>query len=290
MIGKACISVVCGLVIAVSSSRSVFAQQGPTTTVKRPTTVEVTGACSGGSTGSPTCEGQVVKIYDTSPEATAIGSSAATGPTKRYVPYTRIDTGTDGQPCLTTGWREVTDPSLGDAIFQTPDTDSASIGPQYPPCPQSPNVPAEVARTPTPVVIAIDYWEEVPLPVPKPYIAPGWAIVGKLGYLETRGATQHVYRTDTVLGPLEIVATGRYYVDWGDGESSGPHSREGKPWPEGEITHDYIWAGQYDIVLTERWTATWSLAGNSGVLRELRTTGRIDDFPARQIQAVVGRP
>jgi hypothetical protein len=136
-------------------------------------------------------------------------------------------------------------------------------------------------------MIAIRYWEEIPLPTPRPYIAPGWAITGKLAYLETNGELRHTYTNNTPFGPLEIVATGAYYVDWGDGESSGPHSYEGKPWPDGEITHEYIWAGTYNIVVTERWTATWSLGGQSGVLRELRTTGEIDNFPARQIQAVL---
>jgi hypothetical protein len=158
----------------------------------------------------------------------------------------------------------------------------------YPPCPLEPGTPAMLD---TPQAFAARFWETVPLPRPQPYIAPGWAITGKLAYLETRGRTTQTYtNADTPFGTLEIVATGRYYVDWGDGETSGPHSAEGKPWPEGEITHDYVWARTYDIVVTQRWTATWRFGSNTGVLRELRTTGRIDDFPARQIQAVVGRP
>jgi hypothetical protein len=79
----------------------------------------------------------------------------------------------------------------------------------------------------------------------------------------------------------------RIYVDWGDGESSGPHSVEGKPWPDGEITHDYIWSGTYDIVVTQRWVARWSFGPNSGVLTDRRTEGRIEGFPAREVQAVV---
>jgi hypothetical protein len=136
-------------------------------------------------------------------------------------------------------------------------------------------------------MIAVHYWEEIPLPTPHPHIAPGWAITGKLAYLETGGELQHTYTNSTPFGPLVISATGAYYVDWGDGESSGPHGHEGKPWPDGDITHEYIWAGTYNIVVTERWTATWSLGGQSGVLRELRTTGEIDNFPAREIQAVI---
>ena len=85
------------------------------------------------------------------------------------------------------------------------------------------------------------------------------------------------------------MAKGSYTVDWGDGTQSGPHSFEGKPWPEGQITHDYLNVGSYDIVVTERWTATWRLGGESGSLRTLQTTGRIDDFPVEQLQAVITR-
>lgn len=138
-------------------------------------------------------------------------------------------------------------------------------------------------------MVAARYWERVPLPKPQPTIAPGRAITGKLAYLETRGETAHTYTNDTVFGPLRIVAKGSYTINWGDGETSGPHDFEGKPWPDGQIKHDYLKIGAYDIVVTEKWTATWSLDGESGVLRTLQTTGRIDDFPVEQIQAVIGR-
>ncbi len=109
-------------------------------------------------------------------------------------------------------------------------------------------------------------------------------------YLETRGTTTHTFtEPDTPFGPLTIVAKGKYYVDWGDGTRTGPHSAEGEPWPDGKIKHEYIHIGFYDVVVTERWTATWSFGDQSGVLDELRTVGRIDDFPVQQIQAVVLR-
>ena len=72
-----------------------------------------------------------------------------------------------------------------------------------------------------------------PLPTPSPYIAPGRAITGMYAYMETRGTTTHTYtEPDTPFGPLTIVAKGRYFVDWGDGTHTGPHSAEGGPWPE----------------------------------------------------------
>jgi hypothetical protein len=138
-------------------------------------------------------------------------------------------------------------------------------------------------------MVAARYWEQIPLPKPQPSIAPGRAITGKLAYLETRGELAHTYAAGTVFGPLQIVATGSYTVTWGDGETSGPHTIEGRPWPAGQITHDYLKIGAYNIVVTEKWTAHWSLDGESGTLRTLQTTGAINNFPVEQIQAVIGR-
>ena len=140
-----------------------------------------------------------------------------------------------------------------------------------------------------PVVIAIRAWQDIPLPKPNPHIAPGWAITGKYAYLETRGERQHTYTTDTPLGPLTLEATGRYYVDWGDGTTDGPYSVEGRPWPDGEITHTYIDVGTYDVVVTQEWSSTWSIGPFGGTLGGLRTEGTIPDFRVEQIQVVVGR-
>ena len=75
----------------------------------------------------------------------------------------------------------------------------------------------------TPEGYVIEYWHDTPLPRPEPYIAPGRAITGMFAYLETNGTTTHTYtEPDTPFGPLEVVATGRYYVDWGDGTQPGP--------------------------------------------------------------------
>jgi hypothetical protein len=122
-----------------------------------------------------------------------------------------------------------------------------------------------------------------------PRIAPGRAITGKSAYLETQGSVAYSYTRDTVFGVLEIVARGRHYVDWGDGTSSGPYATEGAPWPNGNIVHDYLNIGTFDIVVSTRWTATWRLGGERGPLPPTQTTGRIDDFPVEQIQAVIGR-
>lgn len=213
--------------------------------------------------------------------------SGASGPSrgKKYVPYMHLDVDDQGRACTRTVYVEVdpdappTQPTLGQ-------TDFYGVYPECPPLPSDPGQPAPVE---TPLVLATRYWERVSLPMPRPHIAPGRAITGKLAYLETNNRTSYTYTNDTVFGPLEIVATGRYFVDWGDGNTSGPHAGEGGPWPDGSITHQYIDVGNYNVVVTERWTATWRLGGESGVLHELRTSGRIDNFPVQQIQAVVYR-
>jgi hypothetical protein len=208
-------------------------------------------------------------------------SGASSTPSNvRWDPYSIIDTLPDGSPCWGTEYR----PRPVDSV---PDPWATSImasgsGEVYPLCP-----PAAATARQSATAVAMRAWEEVPLPAPKPHIAPGRAITGKLAYIETRGQTEFTFTKETGVGTLQIRAKGRYTVDWGDGETSGPHSAEGKPWPDGEITHGYISVGSYDVVVTERWTATWHIGQWSGQLSELRTVGRIDDFPVQQIQAVV---
>lgn len=248
-------------------------------------------AVAGCVVGGNGTAGDCVAQGDCRPAPSA-ASGSASRPGQVYVAYLKLGTGPDGQPCVGTGYYVQGTPLPADAspgVAPSPDrqpgvNDYNIAYQEYPPCPTS-EPAAGVADTPG--AFAARFWERIPMPTPDPRIAPGWAIVGKLAYLETNGVTQKTYSSDSPFGPLNIVATGRYYVDWGDGDTSGPHGSEGRSWPDGQITHAYQWAGTYDVVVTERWTATWSLAGQSGVLRELRTTGRIDDFPAREIQAVI---
>lgn len=191
--------------------------------------------------------------------------------------------GPDGQSCVRS--RAV---PLPEGTSLAPGTDfgneSGSLFSEYPRCPPQPGEEAVI----DPRVLALQGWEEVVLPKPEPYIAPGWAITGKYAYLETRGQLRHTFTKDTPIGPLRIISTGRYFVDWGDGEKTGPHTVEGGPWPDGQIIHTYIDVGLYDVVVTEEWTATWSLGPAGGSLSGQRTIGRIDDFRVEQIQVVVG--
>ena len=249
-----------------------------------------TAACGAGrSEDSVGCVGSEVMFV---PGAASTGRqiekpTGALSPSKaRYVPYERIMDGPDGEPCVSSGQRALRpgeDAGLAEAAG-TSGRDTRNILANYAPCPRQPE--AGGAAQISPAEYAARFWRDVPLPKPGPHIAPGRAITGKLAYLETRGELTHTYNQETPVGPLAITATGRYYVDWGDGTTTGPHDSEGGPWPNGRITHEYIDVGSYDVVVTERWTATWRLGPASGNLSELRTTGRIDDFPVEQIQAV----
>lgn len=155
---------------------------------------------------------------------------------------------------------------------------------EYPAC-----TPAPGAAARSPAQMAALAWQQVSLPTPNPKIAPGRAIVGKDAFLETGGQLRFSHREPTPLGELRIEATGRYHVDWGDGERTGPHGFEGQAWPDGEIKHQYQRAGTYNVVVTEHWTATWQLGGDGGGLPNGQTSARISDFPAQEIQAVILR-
>lgn len=256
--------------------------------------LEAKDACGRDHLGSAIiCDPSDLDItYPTRESGSGSPTLVSRGSDKKYVAYDRLTTGPDGQGCVTTGYiEEGTAPTDGvrtDLVTQNV-LDVHGLPLEFPPCPDQPRTPGQPAPVETPSMIARRHWERVPLPRPQPVIAPGRAITGKLAYLETRGAVGHVYTNDTAFGPLVIVATGSYFIDWGDGETSGPHSFEGKAWPDGRITHDYMNVGSYDVIVTERWSATWRLGGESGVLRTLQTTGRIDDFPVEQIQAVIVR-
>lgn len=237
-----------------------------------------------------------ISLPTNSGSVTNTGSSGSAS-SKTYVPYNRLSTGPDGEPCATTGYVEqganppderlLIDPNPRESNIPTSGND-LSILANYPPCPSRPPSPGEPAPLETRAMTAARIWERIPLPKPRPWIAPGRAITGKLAYLETRGETIHTYYNDTTFGPLQIVATGTYTVSWGDGTTTGPHPYEGTAWPTGRISHDYVDVGRYDVIVSEKWTATWSLDGESGVLRTLQTNGRIEDFLVEQIQAVVG--
>ena len=188
-----------------------------------------------------------------------------------------------GQPCVTSARRSFETPSEAANFGNAQEQAWVTLLRNYSLCPG-----AELPQA-DPAVLAEVFWGEVLLPKPVPHIEPGWAMTGRPAYLETRAPMTQTFTRDTPLGPLTITATGEFLVDWGDGVSTGPHRDAGGPWPDGRITHGYTKATTLDVVVTEQWRATWALAGRTGNLTALRTEGRIEDLPVREVQAVRNR-
>jgi hypothetical protein len=162
---------------------------------------------------------------------------------------------------------------------------------QFAPCPGV-NLPAGVG-TVNPQVAAAAYWAnqgENPLLVPSPRIRPGYALAGETAFLETGGTTGQAFVDPTGAGPLDISATGQFWVDWGDGSGlSGPYATAGGPWPDGTITHVWTSAGTFTVTVFERWSARWALGGRGGALAGLRTEGAIPAFQVEQVVSVRNR-
>jgi hypothetical protein len=188
-----------------------------------------------------------------------------------------------GQPCVSTVRRTFATPEEAASFGSRQEAAWATIVGNYGLCPGVTLPQAD------PAILAEVFWGEVLLPKPAPKIEPGWAMTGRLAYLETQAPLTQTFTRDTPLGPLTITATGEFLVDWGDGTRTGPHQDAGAPWPDGRITHGYTRATTLDVVVTEQWRATWALAGRTGDLTALRTEGRIQDLPVREVQAVRNR-
>ena len=155
----------------------------------------------------------------------------------------------------------------------------------YPLCADSQPPP----NRPTPAQAADQAWRErVQLPSPRPYVAPGFAITGKRAYLElnaqpTIDATFNAFGYD-----VAITARSSLDIDWGDGITEANVTRQGGPYPDGDITHIYTHAKPTNtITVIQRWTADWRIGTTTGTITDavLQTTGQFS-FETRELQAV----
>ncbi|MGQ0744681.1 MAG: hypothetical protein ACT4OS_10185, partial [Acidimicrobiales bacterium] len=131
--------------------------------------------------------------------------------------------------------------------------------------------------------------ETLDLPRPSPRIGVGYAITGLPAHLATNGAVSASFTRPTPLGELVVKAVGTYSVDWGDGTITGPHWREGRPWPDGEILHTYSHVGTYDVIVSQQWRAEWSIFGTDyqGVIDDLTTATVVEDLVVDQVQTIL---
>jgi hypothetical protein len=212
-------------------------------------------------------------------------------PAVNYVSQTMVGTTPTGGQCL----YQIAVPA---SQYLVPGLDRAGNQPflnltrGLPQCPAPPAAPAAaaVAARPAvnPVALAQHFFQTIPLPVPHPRIPPGYAITGLPAYLVTGGdLNPGAYTEGTPAGALAVHAHGTYYVNWGDGATTGPYDTEGEPYPNGNISHAYDNVGYYTVTVTVQWTATWALGPAHGLLGGLHTEATIPDFPVRQSQAVI---
>lgn len=134
------------------------------------------------------------------------------------------------------------------------------------------------------------------LPSPTASTQPAVGITGLDTFLTINGE-QNMIRDVTALGfDVHFVITSVYDVDWGDprpddstngAAATRNHEDQGGPYPNGDLRHQYIQWGSAAITITQRWSATWSAAGEGGSLPDSVETRGSLTLPIQEIQAVV---
>lgn len=290
--------VVCGLVLLGVTCDSVVAEADSITVEAGLLGGSIGYSASGGSPGSaagsaPAAGPAPAAAGDGTP--TVASSPGGSGPFYASTPAL-ADNGKGGF-CITFSPQPASSAGSAAAVTNSYNGVLANIHQYYSNCQQGTPAPggsggaAPAPPPPPPSAVAASYWSthgEDLLAVPKPYIAPGYAVTGLPGYLETGAPVTQHFTASTPLGPLSIDAHGSFLVDWGD-DKSGTYTTPGGPWPTGTITHTWDTVGTYDVSVTEGWTATWSLGGQQGTLTELHTRGAIPAFQARQLESVRNR-
>ncbi len=187
----------------------------------------------------------------------------------------------DGEPCLYSVTTRREAPLTKDEEFRNENLTGYAATFGMPTC--------DSGNDAVPARLASAFVRTIPLPTPRPHIAPGGtSITGLPAYLETNGNLVHqVAPTDTPLGAITVEARSTYWVDWGDGTSeAGPFDFEGEAYPSGRITHNYQYTGSYTVTVRQAWTANWRLGTDSGTVDGLETRASIP-LEVGELQAVI---
>jgi hypothetical protein len=211
------------------------------------------------------------------PAAPAAAASTGPGDDRPLVP--RMLTGPDGEDC----YGLVASSANGPRYYTNYEFQQLTTAQ---PCPTTDGDEADVAPI-NPRAEAEAFWASVPLDDFTVDIPPGHAITGLPAYVVTDSTLTRSFEYIGLSGPVRITARAELRIDWGDGTRTGPHHSPGRPYPNGDVGHTYTHRGHYDIVVTQHWTGTWRSAGGTGPLAERPVTTRIEDYPVREVQAVV---
>ena len=124
---------------------------------------------------------------------------------------------------------------------------------------------------------ATSYFRSIELPKPAPKMSSPDGVCGGVHYLDPGIGKQLVYQDpDTAFGPLLLHVTASFVTDWGDGTAK-----------TGAFSHTWTTKGTYVITTTANWSATWSFGKYSGVITGPSTTGTIEGWQVRELQAVI---
>ncbi|HUP85884.1 MAG TPA: hypothetical protein VM143_09480 [Acidimicrobiales bacterium] len=165
---------------------------------------------------------------------------------------------------------------------------AVTLANQFPICTNSPR---RANGTVDPATAAALIWRDsVELPDPTLHIEPGYAITGKPAYLEV-GSPRGVNKQAAAFGhAVQLEVTSLLDVDWGDGTIDRNITRQGGPWPTGDITHTYTdTADAIAVHVTQRWRATWRVGTQTGTIADQLFTESTLSLPVKELQAVRDR-
>jgi len=132
---------------------------------------------------------------------------------------------------------------------------------------------------PAPSTLAVQFWRSSTLPSPKPSLNPANPITGLDAYLSLQADLRPSFTHPTPLGTLSISAVGTPTIRWGDGGvTRGAPGDSGAPYPQGTLIHQYIDRCVGVLGVSVAWTASWSLAGDSGSLAGMTTSAEVAIF------------
>jgi len=197
-------------------------------------------------------------------------------------PQLRTDPVT-GRPCA---YMAQTPGDPNSAAALSAETEAQHLIGEYGLCSNSP----PVTNQPSPAMAAAEAFQKhVPLPSPTFAIPPGSSITGTRAYMQIGGPSRLDPDPINVFGYTVILhVTSSYDIDWGDGTAPTTNTTsQGGRYPDGDLWHVYQTTGTDTVVVTQHWTATYTINTTQGTIEGVLATSGSMQLPVRQAQAVI---